>query len=454
MQIKKTVKKFVPQSLRNYYHFLQSFLSNVRYGFPWKKLKLIGVTGTDGKTTTVNLIYHFLKSSGFKVSMISTIKAVIGEEEFDTGFHVTTPDPWLIPQYLNKALNSGSEFMILEVTSHALDQHRMAGLKYDVGILTNVTHEHLDYHKTYEKYLKTKAKLLKSSKIAVLNADDEPYSKLESLIEKKKNPAVISYGIKNKSDIGAKNILYQKDGVKFTLFFDRTNLQNRIDHKKLTKKKIVELDVQSSLLGDFNISNMLAAITACLSLKIEPRLFIPYAKTFQTLNGRLEEVKTDRDFRVIVDFAHTPGAFSKVLPVINNLTQKGRLIHVFGSAGLRDATKRPLMGEVSGQYADITVITAEDPRTEKVEDISNQIAIGCEKSGMVFRDHQNKKIISKRIYFKIPDRLQAITFAISKIASKEDIVIITGKGHEKSMCFGETEIPWSDFEAVKKVLKS
>ena len=221
MKLKSQLKKIVPRFLRNYYHFSQSLLANLRYGFPGRKLKLIGVTGTDGKTTTVNLIYHFLKSSGFKVSMISTIKAVIGEEEFDTGFHVTTPDPWLIPKYLNKAVKTGSEIMVLEVTSHALDQHRMAGLRYDVGVLTNVTHEHLDYHRTYDKYLQTKTKLLKSSKIAILNADDEPYSKLESLFEKKRKTAVVSYGINNKADIGAKNVVYKNDGTEFVLSFDR-----------------------------------------------------------------------------------------------------------------------------------------------------------------------------------------------------------------------------------------
>ncbi|KKP70297.1 hypothetical protein A2X44_01140 [candidate division CPR3 bacterium GWF2_35_18] len=453
MPIKNNIKKFVPQSLRNYYHFLQSFLSNVRYGFPWKKLKLIGVTGTDGKTTTVNLIYHFLKSSGFKVSMISTIKAIIGNKEFDTGFHVTTPDPWLIPQYMNKAVKAGSEYMVLEVTSHALDQHRMAGLKYDVGVLTNITHEHLDYHKTYDKYLQTKTKLLKSSKIAILNADDEPYNKLESLFEKKRKTAVVSYGIEKEADVEAQNVVYKKDSTEFVLSFDKTNLKNRVEHKKLTKKKLVKMNVVSSLIGDYNVSNMLAAMTACLSLDIEPRLFVTHAKSFKTLNGRLEDVKINSDFRVIVDFAHTPGAFSKVLPVVKNLVPKGKLIHIFGSAGLRDDTKRPLMGEMSGKFADVTIITAEDPRTERVEDISVQIEAGCQKSGMTYGDHTQKFSFKKKTYFKIPDRSAAIEFAITKLAVKGDIVLITGKGHEKSMCFGTTETPWSDFDAVKKILK-
>lgn len=480
LKVTQLVKKIIPQFLRNYYHFFQSLLANLYYGFPGRKLKIIGVTGTDGKTTTVNLIYHLLKTAGHKVSMISTVSAMIGDQSFDTGFHVTTPDPWLVPKYLAQAVKAGSEYMVLEVTSHALDQHRMAGIRYDVGVITNITHEHLDYHKTYEKYLKAKAKLLKKSKIIVLNADDQPYHRLEIVINKKRGKIVFSYGIKKEADFEAEEPVFSADKTEFALTFDRTNLVNKLGNRQLTKRKTVRVKFISRLLGDYNLSNILAALTVCLSLDIDPQKLVAGVATFKSVIGRLEGVETGRDFKVIVDFAHTPGAFAKVLPLVQTLAEKnnGRLIHIFGCAGLRDHLKRPIMGEISGQHADTTILTAEDPRTEDVNDIINEIAEGCRKAGMreIGRNREKRKkgIEEQRdqeveetkkqgsketegkgkehVFYRIPDRQEAISLAIQKVTRKGDIVLITGKGHEKSMCFGETEYPWSEHEAVKKAL--
>lgn len=384
------------QKCKNILHAILAMVGCIYYGFPSWKLKVIGVTGTDGKTTTVNLIYHILKENQKRVSMISSVNAQIGDKTYDTGFHVTTPSPLDIQKFLKKAVDSKSEYFILETTSHALDQYRVLGVKYFLGVLTNVTHEHLDYHKTYENYLETKVKLLLRAKKAIINHDDYSYDKIIKLC---KNREIITYGMKNNSDFSSKKYPFS-----------------------------------SNLIGEFNKYNCLAAIATCITLGISPKNTTVALKTFQTVEGRMNVVY-DKDFRIIVDFAHTPNALDVALKAVKETT-KGRLIHVFGSAGLRDNTKRPLMGKASDTYVDISIITAEDPRTENVDDICQQIKNG----------------FSKQTPIIITDRQKAIEHAI-KVAKENDVIVITGKGHEKSMCFGKTEFPWSDKEAVIKALK-
>lgn len=390
------------QKIKNIYHLFQAIIANLYYGFPSRKIKVIGVTGTDGKTTTTKLIYHILKTSGKKVSMISTVYAIVGNEVYDTGLHTTSPSSFLIQRLLRKAVNQKDEFFVLETTSHGLDQNRDYGVIYQAGAITNITHEHLDYHKTYDNYLKTKSKLLNRSEVQVLNRDDSSYGRLVDIINKKK---VFSYGLKNKADIN-------------------------------WNKKI-----KTKLLGSFNRENILAAYTVCLKLGVSIQQIIKAIETFTPPQGRLELVY-DKDFKVIIDFAHTPNAIDKALSCVKKefVGTKGRLIHVFGSAGLRDFTKRPLMGEASGRYADIVILTEEDYRTEDPQKIADQIAQGLEKSGF------NKQ------YLVIIDRELAIKKAID-LAGRNDLIIITGKAHEKSLCRGKIEYPWDEKETVKKLLK-
>jgi UDP-N-acetylmuramoyl-L-alanyl-D-glutamate--2,6-diaminopimelate ligase len=352
------------QKLKNIYHFFQAVLANLRYGFPSTKLKVIGVTGTDGKTTTTHLIAHILKSADKKVSFISSVVA--------SGFHVTTPDSFALQKLLKQSVDNHDEYFVLETTSHAIDQNRVWGIKYEVAVITNITHEHLDYHGTYENYSKTKLKILKMAKI----------------------------GIKNTYKIA--------------------NIINRIPN--LTK---------------FNQYNYSAAYMVCKELGLPDDVIIKAMKTFHLPKGRLDLVY-DKDFKIIIDFAHTPNALLQLLPEIRKkyLKRSGRLIHVFGSAGLRDFTKRSLMGEVSDRFSDIIILTEEDYRTEDLEKICQQIALG----------------IKNKNYQIIFDRQQAIDQAI-KIAKKNDVVVITGKGHENSLCREKTEHPWDEYEAVKKALK-
>ena len=378
------------RKLKNIGHLILAGIARNIHGNPAKKIFTIGVTGTDGKTTTASLIFHILKTSGKKAAMITSVGAQIGDEGFDTGFHTTTPSSFTLQKYAKKAIDAGCEFLVIEVTSHALDQNRAHGIDFKIGVITNVSHEHLDYHGSYENYLKAKSKLLRRAEIPILNEDDESFRPLKSILS-------------------GRNILTYSQ-----------NDKNGFRLPKLTR---------------FNISNFLAAIVVAKVIGIDKKVIEKAISTFKMPEGR-QEVVYDKLFRVIIDFAHTPNAFGNVLPEVKKTT-RGRLIHVFGCAGERDASKRPLMGEIAAKNDDIIILTVEDLRSEKVEDINAQIKIGI-------KDFKGELT-------EITDRQEAINFAVRK-AQKGDTIIITGKGHEKSINLGSGEIPWSDHEAVKSAL--
>ena len=393
------------QRIKNLYHLGIAIIANAWFKFPSKKLTVIGVTGTDGKTTSTSLIYYILYSAGFNVSMISSVGAIIGGKNYDVGFHVTTPSSFAIQRFIKKAVDSGSKFLVLETTSHALDQYRVFGIKFDVGVLTNVTHEHLDYHKTYENYAKAKAKLLKMSRIAVVNKDDKSFPLLNSKF-KIQNSKIRTYGMSSGSDINPKTFPFK-----------------------------------SNLIGEFNKYNILAAVAACKTLGIEDNQIRRGIESFEPPKGR-EDIVYEKVFTVMIDFAHTPNAIDQILKSVRTFA-KGKIIHVFGSAGARDTTKRPLMGEMSSKYADIIILTAEDPRKESVEKINHDIESGIKN---------NKLRIKNRTLIKIEDRRKAIESAI-KIARKGDLVLITGKSHEKSMNYGQGEEPWDEYGVVRDALR-
>lgn len=387
--VKDFFRPFFPQWVVNrFYHLPRAFLANIFYDFPTRGMKIVGVTGTDGKTTTVNMIYQILVSAGKKVSMVSTINA--------PGLHVTSPDPFMVQKFAKQAKESGDEYLVLEVTSHALDQYRFWGINFDVAVITNITHEHLDYHGTWENYFQTKVKLIKNVKIAVLNSANLTHGMCK----------VITFGLTKSADFNPKN---------FPL-----------------KLKIP---------GDYNILNGLAASAVCSGLGVDSNTIQTSLSAFHGLVGRMQEVKNRKGIKIIIDFAHTPNALEQALKTLRNQT-KGRLIAVFGSAGKRDVGKRELMGQVAGELADIVVVTTEDPRGEW-EVISRQIISGAKKLN---------KIRGKNL-FVVEDRGEAISFAINNLARKGDLVGIFGKGHEESMNLdGKREIPWSDFEAVEQAL--
>lgn len=387
------------QSAKNYYHLLQAIRAVKKYNNPAHGITIIGVTGTDGKTTTSSLIYHILKNAGYKTALISTVAAYIEDKKYDTGFHVSTPDSMILQSYIAKAKKAGVTHIVLEVTSHALDQHRVYGIPFSIGVLTNVSHEHLDYHKTLENYMRAKAKLLQRADIAVINRDDASY---QFMVKRLRDKRVITYGLHDNAD---------------------SNLSNH--------------SFKTQLPGDFNKQNILAALTVADILEIDPKKAASAVTTFALPEGRIEVVY-DKDFKVIVDFAHTPNALKNILQTLTVDKASGRIIHVFGSAGKRDVSKRPLMGEVSSTFSDIIILTSEDPRGESPEKIADDIKRGMKNNG------GNVSYIQ--------DRQEAINHAV-KIAEKGDTVIITGKGHEKSMNLGNGEKAWSDQEAVERALK-
>lgn len=393
------------RTIKNTFHLWQGILANFFHNYPSKRLKVIGVTGTDGKTTTTALIYHILKTSGYKTSVITTVYAQIGDTVYDTGLHVTTPSSFQIQKLLKKAVADGSEFFVLETTSHALDQHRVYGVQYEVGVITNITHEHLDYHKTYEKYVKAKVKLLQNSKNRILNIDDQSFPYIQKHIPQN----FITYGLEKKAD-------FQFD----------------------VSKKI------NQLLSDFNKYNYLAAFVVCKTLGLSDEQIFTAMKSYNLPPGRMENVY-HHDFHVIVDFAHTPKAIHEALKTIQE-SYKGSIIHVFGSAAKRDESKRPFMGESSAKYADFTILTEEDYRNEDPVKIAKEIAVGLEKHGFQYSEPEKFGRFTKH-YTILTDRLTAIKKAL-EIVKKGDVIVLTGKGHEKSLCRGNKEYPWDDKEQV------
>lgn len=392
---------------KNAAHLSLAVFANIINGFPGKLPTIIGVTGTDGKTTTSLLLYHILNSSGKKAAVISTVGAIIGDTTYNTGFHVTTPSSFTIQRYLRLAFKKGCTHIILEVTSHALDQHRAWGIQFDVGILTNITHEHLDYHKTYSNYVKAKLKLLTNSKIAIVNSNGEWMKMVEDTIPSKN---LITYSLKKVRD-------------------------HDVSIKDLPFK------VDTNLLGEFNMENILAASIAAMHLNIDSEKIANAIKSFTPPKGR-QDIVENKKIKVMIDFAHTPNSFLKILPSVKKIT-KGRLIHVFGSAGKRDVSKRPEMGNASAIFSDVIVLTAEDPRNEEVTDINRDIESG------ILQFEKSRKI--KKEKYSILDREEAIKFAVD-MAKPGDTVIITGKGHEESMNINGREIPWSDHDIVNKYL--
>jgi len=408
-----------------------ALLSAAWHGYPARQLRVIGVTGTDGKTTTVRLVDEILRAAGYSVGLISTVGARIGNEELDTGFHTTTPDAPAVQQYLARMVAQGSEYAIIEATSHGLAQHRVTGCEFDVAIVTNITHEHLDYHGTWEEYRKAKSRLFAdlaasyhkpdTAKISILNADDPSYDFLEGFGAER----CYSYGVERPSDVQALNPQFSSSGTLFTAVTPDGAFR-----------------VVTPLVGAFNVYNVLAAITAGASQGVSVKAMQRGILAMKGVPGRMERIELGQDFTVIVDFAHTPNALAQALDTVCAMTE-GRVIVVFGCAGLRDRAKRPIMGEIAGRLADYIFLTAEDPRTEDVNDIMDQIALGCEQV-------QRREGID---FWKVPDRAEAISAAISK-AEPGDLVVITGKGHERSMCFGTTECPWSDQEAARDALRA
>jgi len=419
------------QRAKNQYHLLVSFLANLYYGFPSKKLTVIGVTGTSGKTTTAHMIYEILKKAGYKVSLVSSIQAILGGKDLDTGFHITTPDPHVLPKYLNEIVKRGDTYAVIEVSSHALDQGRAAFIKFKVGVLTSLAHEHLDYHKTFQNYAK--------AKLILFHHSDHVIYPFVGIPEQVKN------------------------------LFDE--FENKSQTFGMTAGDITQKDwdLHPKIMGDFNILNALASAGAALLVDVKKDVIIKAIEEFDAIPGRFEEIKNKKGFRIIIDFAHKPNALESVITAARSqLKDEGRVIALFGCASERDVLKRPMMGEISGKLAEITVLTDEDPRNEDPMKIIDEMAEGCLKAGAKEESHpefisgsrlyeipkqvRNDKNI-RHIFFKIPNRKEAINFIINKLAKSGDIILLCGKGHEKSMNYKGKELPYSEHKSVEAAIQ-
>lgn len=436
------------QKIKNYYHLLQAYVANLKTGFPAKDLKIIGVTGTDGKTTCTSMIYHVLKENGFKVAMISTLYAKVGDKQIDTGLHVTTPEPWQLPGILRQMKEEGIEYVVLETTSQGLIQNRVFGVEFDACLITNIGHDHLDYHKSWENYAKAKFKLVEKTRkegIAVVNKDHESYEWISQKFKR-------NFKIKNLPEL----VTYSKGEVE--------NLESSIEGLKF------EYNLQNfhiPLIGEYNLENSLAVIKLCkryMSLSLISNAL----KSFAAPIGRMQIMKTDPT--IIVDFAHTPSSLERALTAIKEIKKNNsKVICLFGCAGERDKKRRD-MGGISVQLADITLVSLEDPRTEKVKKINDEIILSAEeKGGFVlhrFSDHQNfedkkteiinevKKLNNKEIliafdYDEVQNRIDAIEFGLA-LLEPVDILFVTGKGHEESLAIGSPvkEYPYTDQETI------
>ncbi|MDQ7028750.1 MAG: UDP-N-acetylmuramoyl-L-alanyl-D-glutamate--2,6-diaminopimelate ligase [Ardenticatenia bacterium] len=407
-----------------------AWLAAAWYGHPSRQVRVVGITGTDGKTTTTALTAAVLEAMGATVGVISTIGARIGHQHVETGAHVTTPDALETQHYLRQMVENGAHYAVIETTSHGLAQHRVTGVAFDVAVVTNITHEHLDIHGTVENYRKAKAMLFASLattyrkpetlKVSILNADDSSYQYLRHHAA----DVTLTYGVEAPADVRAVDIQYTNQGTRFTV-----------------ESPTGRFELFTHLLGAFNVYNALAATAVGLSQGATAEQVQAGIARVERVTGRMEPIDEGQEFLAIVDFAHTPVSLEQALKAARTMAE-GRVIVVFGSAGLRDVAKRSMMGRVAARLADLAVFTAEDPRTEDVNEIIAEIARGARAAGAR----------EGRDYVCIPDRAAAIEWAIFQ-AQPGDVVMACGKGHEPTMCYGETEYPWNEHDVMRAAIR-
>jgi len=430
MNPRKIVKKFIPrglfQKIEPYGHLAEAVLFNTINGFPARGIKIIGVTGTNGKTTTCFMIHKMLHEAGYKVGLQSTVAYGVNDDiRMQVHHYTNVPAPELMKR-LKWMRSQGVEWLVLETTSHALAQNRVWGMPYSVAVFTNLTHEHLAYHKTFERYREAKVKMFKLAnknrkglRTGIVNADDPNSVYFAQAIA---HP--VSYGVE-KGDIRAKNVKLSPTGVAYTAVVGDESY-----------------DIHTQIPGSFNVHNSLAAVGVGRALGLTKTQIEQGIAALEGVEGRMTKVDVGQDFDVVVDYAHSPDSFEKLFKDLKPVV-KGKLIVVFGSQGGGDTAKRPIQGELAGQYADEVVICEEDDRNEDGAKIMDEIAAGVEKAGKV-RDKD---------LFLVLDRPQAIQFAIKR-AKPGDMVVTLGKGHEKTIERADGEHPWDEIGTVREAVLS
>ncbi|MCX7794925.1 MAG: UDP-N-acetylmuramoyl-L-alanyl-D-glutamate--2,6-diaminopimelate ligase [bacterium] len=394
-----------------------AFLSSNFYGNPYKYIRTIGVTGTNGKTTTVNLIGKILETGGDKIGIIGTLGARLGDEALPTNF--TTPEQLLLAELYNKAKILGIKRIVMEVSSHALAQHRVDAVCFEGSVFTNLTQDHLDFHKDMESYFSAKRYLFEmvskvEDGIMVINIDD-PYGK--RLISEFREKCPVTYGINEPAMVTARNIEVYPNGLSFDLLLEGKSFK-----------------VQSKLLGEVNVYNILSAVGYCYRVGIPIDKILKVISEFSPVRGRLESVDLGQPFQVLIDYAHTPDALERVIKVSKSLGR--RVIVVFGCGGDRDKTKRPIMGDIATRLSDFVIITSDNPRSEDPRKIIEDIVSGVKKSNYIIQE----------------DRKEAIFYAIN-MAEPGDVVVIAGKGHETYQIFKDVTIHFDDREVAMEAIK-
>jgi len=440
--MKETIKKFIPSFLLDWYHFLLVFLGAILYQFPSrlrqgfggqaKKLKVIGVTGTNGKSTTVELVSKILEEAGYKAAVLSSINFKIGKNVWPNKLKMTMPGRFQIQKFLRQAVNSGCQYAVLEVTSEGILQHRHRFINFNAAVFTNLSPEHIEAHGGFEKYREAKGKLFQTTKnIHIINLDDE---NTEYFLE---FPAKKKYGYRilgSRTSIGsptsiveAKDLQVFSSGLKFYINNTEFNLK---------------------LIGDFNIYNALAAICVGLSQGVDLKVCQKALEKVEGIPGRMELV-ISQPFKVFVDYAFTPNALQKVYETLSGKSQiqnpNSKMICVLGACGGgRDKWKRPVLGEIAAQYCDEVIITNEDPYDEDPMEIIEQVAKGAKKIS-INQPNQHKSAV-----YEILDRREAIKESL-KLSQPGDVVIITGKGCEPWICVkGGKKIPWDDRQVAQE----
>ena len=418
-----SVKTVLMDRIPNYnnlvipYHKLKAMMMAHKYKFPGKRMRVIGVTGTNGKTSTCFMIWKMLNEAGHKTGLMTTVAWGVDklEEQIE---HMTTVDTETLNKRMQRIAESGAEFLVLEITSHALAQNRIYGVPIEIAVMTNVTHEHLDYHKTFKNYRDAKRKLFKAAKYGVINEDDESWSYFASDVDE-----YITYGI-NGGILKAEKIELAAEGVKYEV-----------------KGADEKLKIRTHIPGKFTVYNSLAATAVGLKLGLTRKEIEDGILALVSVEGRMNRVNEGQDFEVIVDYAHTPDAFIKVFESVVP-SRRARVISLFGGAGRRDESTRAERGEIGAKNSDIVIITEDDSRDEDRTLIAEEFARGAEKAGKT----------REKDLFVILDREEAIEKAIS-LAKKDDIVLVLGKGHEKTILRAEGAVPFEDLKVVRKVLK-
>lgn len=406
-----------------------SRLSAEFWGNPSRELRVVGITGTDGKTTTTFLTSAVLDGAGYSTGFVTTVDTKIGRKQWSNTEHVTTPQAPQLHMHLRQMVDVGVNYAVVESSSHGLKLARLEDVAYDVAVLTNVTSEHLELHGTVEQYRRDKSKLFSMlgrsvdkgiGKIGVINADDPN----ADLFLRSTSGQTLTYGTARYADIVAENIEIIPRGVSFRVLSAYGNTH-----------------VELPMIGVFNVYNALAALSVGVSQGVALEQGAEALRNFGGVPGRMQSVSEGQPFGVIVDYAHTADSLSKVLRTLR-AARPARLIVVFGSAGERDASKRAPMGKVAAQLADFSIFTNEDPRGEDPETILSEIAAGAEQAGA--RESHD--------YLRIADRRKAINEAFRR-GRPNDIILLAGKGHERSIQLAEGEIPWNEVEVARELLR-